>query len=105
MERRRDYRHGFRYLLSLKCRKSLRVRNDLITEDVSASGLRLTSDSPHGLRPGDKMEIQLFARVPDLDTASLGGQQDPLGTRGQPCQRLEAVEDFRPDRESNRFVG
>ena len=64
MERRRDYRHGFRYLLSLKCRKSLRVRNDLITEDVSASGLRLTSDSPHGLRPGDKMEIQLFARVP-----------------------------------------
>jgi len=64
MERRRDYRHGFRYLLSVKCRKSLRVRNDLITEDVSASGLRLTSDSPHGLRPGDKMEIQLFARVP-----------------------------------------
>jgi len=64
MERRRDYRHGFRYLLSLKCRKSLRVRNDLITEDVSASGLRLTSDSPHGLRPGDKMEIQLFASVP-----------------------------------------
>ena len=64
MERRRDYRHGFRYLLSVKCRKSLRVRNDLITEDVSASGLRLTSDSPHGLRPGDNMEIQLFARVP-----------------------------------------
>ena len=64
MERRRDYRHGFRYMLSLKCRRSQRVRNDLITEDVSASGLRLTSDRPHGLRPGDRLEVQLFARVP-----------------------------------------
>jgi hypothetical protein len=64
MERRRDYRHGFRYLLSLKCRRTSRVRNDLITEDVSASGLRLVADRPHGLRPGDQLEIQLFARVP-----------------------------------------
>lgn len=64
MERRRDYRHGFRYLLSAKCRRTSRVRNDLITEDVSASGLRLTADSPHGLKPGDRIEIQLFARVP-----------------------------------------
>ena len=64
MERRRDYRHGFRYLLSLKCRRTQRVRNDLITEDVSASGLRLRADHPHGLRPGDRLEVQLFARVP-----------------------------------------
>jgi hypothetical protein len=64
MERRRDFRHTFRYLLSLKCRRTLRVHNDFITEDVSASGLRLTADRPHGLRPGDRMEIQLFARVP-----------------------------------------
>lgn len=40
------------------------MRNDLVTEDVSASGLRLTADSPHGLKPGDRIEIQLFARVP-----------------------------------------
>jgi hypothetical protein len=64
MERRRDYRHGFRYLLSVKCRRTLRVRNDLMTEDVSASGLRLAADTPHGLRPGDRIEVQLFARVP-----------------------------------------
>jgi hypothetical protein len=64
MERRRDYRHGFRYLLSLKCRRTHRVRNDFITEDVSASGLRLSADGPHGLEPGDRMEVQLFARVP-----------------------------------------
>lgn len=64
MERRRDYRHGFRYLLSLKCRRTLRVRNDFITEDVSASGLRLSADGHHGLQPGDRMEVQLFARVP-----------------------------------------
>ena len=37
--------------------------SDVATEDVSASGLRLCADRPHGLEVGDRCEIQLFARV------------------------------------------
>jgi hypothetical protein len=63
MERRKDYRHSVRYRLSLKCRRSLRVIADIMTEEVSASGLRLRADLPHGLKVGDRCEVQLFARV------------------------------------------
>ncbi|HEX5136844.1 MAG TPA: PilZ domain-containing protein [Planctomycetota bacterium] len=63
MERRRDYRHLFRYRLSLRCARTKRVIADVTTEDVSASGLSLSAHSPHGLRVGDKCEVQLFARV------------------------------------------
>ncbi|MHC4548149.1 MAG: PilZ domain-containing protein [Planctomycetota bacterium] len=67
MERRRDFRHGFRYMLSLKCRRTQRVMHDLVTKDVSASGLSLRADLPHGLEAGDRLEVQLFARVPTDD--------------------------------------
>ncbi len=64
MERRKDYRHAFRYRLSLRCARTHRVIADVSTEDVSASGLSLLAHGPHGLVVGDRCEIQLFARVP-----------------------------------------
>lgn len=63
MERRRDYRHTFRYRLSVKCTRTQRVIADIATEDVSASGLSLKAHAPHGLQVGDRCEVQLFARV------------------------------------------
>ena len=63
MERRRDYRHGLTYVLSLKCPRSRRVLDGLATSDVSASGLSFESEAPHGLGPGDRLEVQLVARV------------------------------------------
>ena len=63
MERRGDYRHGLRYSLSLRCSRTRRVLQDLATEDISASGLRLRADHSHGLSAGDRLEVQLFARV------------------------------------------
>jgi len=63
MERRRDFRHGIRYRLSVKCLQTRRVVSDLATADVSASGLSLTADAPHGLREGDRLEVRLFARI------------------------------------------
>jgi hypothetical protein len=43
--------------------RTRRVISDVVTEDVSASGLRMRADEPHGLKVGDRCEIQLFARV------------------------------------------
>lgn len=63
MERRRDFRHRLRYSLSLKCVQSRRVLGGLYTEDVSASGLSFRCDEPHGLRLGERVEVQLVARV------------------------------------------
>ena len=63
MERRRDYRHMFRYRLSLRCARTKRVISDVHTEDVSASGLSIEAHAPHGLVVGDRCEVQLFARV------------------------------------------
>ena len=63
MERRRDYRHAFRYRLSLRCARTARVIADVATSDVSASGLSLLAHAPHGLMVGDRCEVQLFARV------------------------------------------
>jgi hypothetical protein len=63
MERRKDYRHLFRYRLSLRCARTKRVIADVATDDVSASGLSLRANHPHGLEVGDKCEVQLFARV------------------------------------------
>ena len=67
MDRRIDFRHGLRYTLSLKCARTKQVMHGLATEDVSASGLRLRADEPHGLEAGDRLEVQLFARVKGQD--------------------------------------
>jgi hypothetical protein len=64
MERRRDYRQELEYALSLKCPRTRRVLDGLSTEDVSASGLRFRSGAPHGLSVGDRLELQLVARIP-----------------------------------------
>lgn len=66
MERRRDYRHPLRYSLSLKCRESHRVLDLAATCDVSASGLCFETDSPHGLEPGDRIEVRLRADVSEM---------------------------------------
>jgi len=63
MERRKDHRHGLRYTVSLKCIETGRHLGHVATRDVSASGLRLLADEPHGLHIGERVEVQLFARV------------------------------------------
>ena len=68
MERRTDYRHGKQYRLTLRCARTRRVIDDLMTEDVSASGLRLVSDGAHDLERGDHIEIRLHAPVRGCDT-------------------------------------
>jgi len=63
MERRKDHRQGLRYTVSLKCLKTGRHLGPIATRDVSASGARLLAEHPHGLQVGDRVEVQLFARV------------------------------------------
>lgn len=63
MERRRDYRHRLRYPVSFKLRCRERVLDGLESLDVSASGLRFRARSDHGLADGDRVEVQLVARV------------------------------------------
>jgi hypothetical protein len=67
MERRRDPRLDLRYTLSLKLPVTRQVLSRLATEDISASGLRLRADLPHGLHAGDQLEVQLYAPVPGRD--------------------------------------
>jgi len=67
MERRRDPRHGFQYVLTLRCPRTRRLWADLVTRDVSASGIRVRADAPHGLRAGDLLEVQLVGAVPAGD--------------------------------------
>ena len=64
MERRKDYRHALSFTVSFKCPKSRRFYDDVSTDDVSASGMKFTSGLSHDLGVGDKLEIQLLARVP-----------------------------------------
>lgn len=64
MERRRDYRHCARYRVSVQCKRTNRVLSDLACENVSASGLRIVSDAPHGFAVGDRTEIQIVAEYP-----------------------------------------
>jgi len=49
--------------ISLKDPKSRRVVGGLYTDDVSASGLSFRSDEPHGFAVGQRIEVQLVARV------------------------------------------
>ena len=63
MERRIDYRHGLRYQLAIADRKESRVLADLVTTDVSASGLSFSSDRAHGLQVGDRFEVRLLAEM------------------------------------------
>ena len=63
MERRADYRHYLRYRLTLKCPRTSRIIDDLVTEDVSASGLSLVADNPHDLVRGDRLGIRLHAQI------------------------------------------
>jgi hypothetical protein len=66
MDRRRDYRHSVRCSISLKDPRTRKVLGGLYTENVSASGLLFRSDEPHGLSVGDRIEVQLVARVSGL---------------------------------------
>lgn len=86
MERRRDYRHLFRYRLSLRCERTKRVIADVTTDDVSASGLSLSAFSPHGLAVGDRCEVQLFARVtgPNRSEDTLVMATDAVVVRSDP---------------------
>jgi len=78
MERRRDHRHDQNYGCSLRCLRTRRVIDDVLTADVSASGVRVSSDGPHGLAQGDRVEVQLFVTVPAQD----GPQLLVMGTDG-----------------------
>ena len=71
MERRRDHRHDKNYGCSLRCLRTRRVIDDVLTADVSASGVRVRADSPHGLERGDRVEVQLFVTVPAQDGPQL----------------------------------
>ena len=63
MERRIDYRHGLRYQLAISDRKESRVLSDLVTTNVSASGLSFSGEAPHGLKLGDRFEVRLLAET------------------------------------------
>ena len=64
MERRRDYRHRVRYRVSVQCKRTNRVLTGLACENVSASGVRVVSDAPHGFSVGDRTEVQIVAEYP-----------------------------------------
>jgi len=67
MERRTDYRHDLRYALSIQEVRSRRLIDHLETDSVSASGLSFRAGAAHGLRAGDRVEVQLVARAPGRD--------------------------------------
>lgn len=63
MERRIDYRHGLHCQLAITDRKGERVLVDLVTTNVSASGLSFSGEAPHGLTLGDRFEVRLLAEI------------------------------------------
>ena len=63
MERRKDYRIGLRYELTLTSESDGRVWSGLVTADVSATGLSFESREPHGLGVGARFEVRLLAKV------------------------------------------
>ncbi len=77
MERRRDPRHMLRYGLTLKCLRSARIYHETATEDISASGAQIRVDEIHDLDQGDKVELQLFAKITNQE----GEDVIPLATR------------------------
>ena len=52
-----------RLLLTLTDARNGRVWSDLVTADVSATGLAFTAPRPHGLRLGDRFEVRLLAQT------------------------------------------
>jgi hypothetical protein len=65
MERRKDYRHGLRYELTLTEERDRRVLVDLVTTDVSASGLRFRAPEPHDYPVGTRFEVRMLAELQD----------------------------------------
>ena len=63
MERRRDYRLGLQYEMTLTDERDGRVWSGLVTADVSATGLRFSSRKPHGLAVGERFGVRLLAQV------------------------------------------
>ena len=66
--------------------KSRRLLDGLATEKVSASGLSFTSDVPHGLTEGERVEIRMVANVVGLarnDTLVLATQATVVRTGAQ----------------------
>ena len=77
MERRRDPRHALRYGLTLKCLRSARIYHELATADISASGMSVRVEEAHALETGDRVEIQLYARIRNHE----GEDVLPMATR------------------------
>ena len=63
MERRRDYRLGLEYELTLTDERDGKVWSGLVTADVSATGLAFRSKEPHGFHVGERFEVRLLAQV------------------------------------------
>jgi hypothetical protein len=63
MERRRDHRIGCRYELTLTDETSGQIWSDLVTSDVSATGLAFRSGAPHEMRKGERFQVRLLAVV------------------------------------------
>ena len=63
MERRRDYRLGLKYEITLTAASDGRVSSGLVTADVSATGLRFTSQTAHGLAVGERFGVRLLAQA------------------------------------------
>ncbi|MHC4938617.1 MAG: PilZ domain-containing protein [Planctomycetota bacterium] len=63
MERRRDYRLGLNYELTLTEEHAGKVWSGLVTADVSATGLAFRSREPHGFLVGERFEVRLLAQV------------------------------------------
>jgi len=63
MERRKDYRIDRRYELTLTDPRAGQVWSDLVTADVSATGLAFRSGAPHRLRTGERFDVRLLAVV------------------------------------------
>lgn len=63
MERRRDYRLGLEYELTLTDERDGKVWSGLLTADVSAAGLAFKCGKPHCFAIGERFEVRLLAQV------------------------------------------
>ena len=53
---------GLQYELTLTGQRDRRVRSDLVTSNVSATGLSFACEGEHGLSVGDRLEVRLLAQ-------------------------------------------
>ena len=93
MERRKDLRHGFRCVVTLRCLRSRRVLAGFKAEDVSASGLRVRSSAPHTLAPGDRLEVQLVGYASE----AAGGEALVFATAGMVVRSEDHIAALRFD--------